>query len=281
MTRFEQTTGRYVYLEVDSVEYRVYFEECGSGIPLLLQHTAGSDGRQFRHLLSDSRITDHFRVVAPDLPYHGKSLPPTGIEWWKQGYELRRDWFIEFILAFSSALELVEPVFMGCSMGGQLAIDLAIQCPDEFRAIIGLESALESQGEELLALDHPRVNNASKAALMYGMMAPTSPEAFRRETTWCYSQGAPPVFKGDLAYYAQEYDVRGKARAIDPQRVPLYLFTGEYDWSVWPEKTEALVAEVPGARFQRMEGMGHFPMCENPEAFKQYLLPVLNEIASG
>ena len=156
MTRFEQTTGRYVYLEVDGVEYRVYFEECGSGIPLLLQHTAGSDGRQFRHLLSDSRITDHFRVVAPDLPYHGKSLPPTGIEWWKQGYELRRDWFIEFVLAFSSALELVEPVFMGCSMGGQLAIDLAIQCPDEFRAIIGLESALESQGEELLALDAGR-----------------------------------------------------------------------------------------------------------------------------
>ena len=41
MARFENITGRYVYLDVDGGEYRVYFEENGSGIPLLLQHTAG------------------------------------------------------------------------------------------------------------------------------------------------------------------------------------------------------------------------------------------------
>jgi pimeloyl-ACP methyl ester carboxylesterase len=280
MARFEAAVGRYVFVEVEGVEYRVYFEQAGRGIPLLLQHTAGSDGRQWRHLLECSAVTDHFCVIAPDLPYHGKSLPPPAVEWWKQKYQLHRDWFIDFLLTFSRALELEKPVFKGCSMGGQIAIDLALEHPDAFRAIIGLESALESQGAELPLLDHPRINNESKAALMYGLMAPTSPEAFRRETTWCYSQGAPPVFKGDLDYYALEYDLRGKARGIDPSRVPLYLFTGEYDWSVWPEKTEELVKEVPGARFQRMERMGHFPMSENPELFEQYLLPVLNEIAS-
>jgi pimeloyl-ACP methyl ester carboxylesterase len=281
MPRFDSTIGRYVYVEVDGVEYRVYFEEAGSGIPLLLQHTAGSDGRQWRHLLETKAVTDHFRVIAADLPYHGKSLPPVGVPWWRDKYTLRRDWFLAFLLQFSRALELDRPVFMGCSMGGQVAIDLALEHPDEFRAIIGLESALESQGGELTLLDHPRVNNESKAAMMFGLMAPTSPETNRRETAWCYSQGAPPVFKGDLDYYATEYDLRGKAAAIDPSRVPLYLFTGEYDWSVWPEKTEELVRDVPGARFQRMEQMGHFPMSENPELFLQYVLPVLNEIASA
>jgi hypothetical protein len=37
MARFDVATGRYVYLAIDGVEYRVYFEEAGAGIPLLLQ----------------------------------------------------------------------------------------------------------------------------------------------------------------------------------------------------------------------------------------------------
>lgn len=280
MARFDSVTGRYVYVEVEGVEYRVYFEESGAGIPLLLQHTAGSDGRQWRHLMETKAVTDHYRVIAADLPYHGKSLPPESVAWWQQKYTLRRDWFLAFLQELQRTLGLERPVFMGCSMGGQVAIDLALEHPDAYRAIIGLESALESRGDEMALLDHPRVNNESKAAMMYGLMSPTSPEANKRETTWCYSQGAPPVFKGDLDYYSLEYDLRGKAAAIDPSRVPLHLFTGEYDWSVWPEKTEELVGEVPGARFQRMENMGHFPMSENPTRFLEYVLPVLNEIAS-
>ena len=30
-----------------------------------------------------------------------------------------------------------------------------------------------------------------------------------------------------------------------------------------------------------MKGLGHFPMCENPEQFKEYLLPVLDEISNA
>ncbi|HIO22844.1 MAG TPA: alpha/beta hydrolase, partial [Nitrospinaceae bacterium] len=32
---------------------RIYVEEAGSGIPLVCLHTAGSDSRQFRHLMTD------------------------------------------------------------------------------------------------------------------------------------------------------------------------------------------------------------------------------------
>ncbi len=49
MATFDSATGRYVYVTVGGVEYRVYFESAGEGIPLLLQHTAGADGRQWRH----------------------------------------------------------------------------------------------------------------------------------------------------------------------------------------------------------------------------------------
>jgi hypothetical protein len=42
MAKFEAAIGRYVWLEIQGVEYRVYFEEAGQGIPLICQHTAGS-----------------------------------------------------------------------------------------------------------------------------------------------------------------------------------------------------------------------------------------------
>jgi hypothetical protein len=75
--RFDSPVGRYVHLELDGHDHRVYIEEAGQGIPLLLQHTAGASSIQWRHLFEQPAITDHFRLIAYDLPFHGKSLPPT------------------------------------------------------------------------------------------------------------------------------------------------------------------------------------------------------------
>ena len=50
----------------------------GSGRDLLCLHTAGADGRQFHRLMADPRITASHRMVAFDLPWHGKSPPPAG-----------------------------------------------------------------------------------------------------------------------------------------------------------------------------------------------------------
>src|SRR5437588_369651 len=74
---FDSPVGRYVHLELDGHDHRVYFEEVGTGIPLLLHHTAGASSVQWRHLFESPAITDHFRLIAYALPFHGKSLPPT------------------------------------------------------------------------------------------------------------------------------------------------------------------------------------------------------------
>ncbi|MGH7823297.1 MAG: alpha/beta fold hydrolase [Candidatus Binatia bacterium] len=283
MARFANVTGRYVYLPVDGVEYRVYFEESGAGIPMILQHTAGADGRQWRHLLEDEEIAANFRMIAHDLPYHGKSLPPAGVEWWKREYRLTQDFFMKFVVALSRELGLERPVYMGCSMGGHLAGDLALHHPGEFRAVIGIEGALASKGTDSILpwFHHPRLGNDSKPSLMYTLMAPQSPEAAKQETIWVYSQGAPAVFKGDLHYYSLEHDLTGKARSIDTRKVAVYLLGGEYDWSAAPSDVKALADEIEGSVFHEMKEVGHFPMSENPKAFKRYLMPVLERIRAA
>jgi pimeloyl-ACP methyl ester carboxylesterase len=283
MARFADITGRYLYNEIDGVEYRIYVEEAGHGIPLICQHTAGADGRQWRHLLEDPDVTSRFRVIVPDLPYHGKSIPPTSVEWWTNEYALTLSFFMQHILGVSQALELEDPIFMGCSMGGHLAPDLALHHPDAFRAVIGVEAAINSHGNNGLMqwYFHPHISNTFKAEHMVTVCAPHSPEPYRRETGFLYSQGAPQAFKGDLNYYLDEHDLTDTAKDIDTTRCPVHILNGEYDYSAAPEDGRALADAIDGATFVEMKEIGHFPMSENPERFKEYLMPVLDQIASA
>jgi len=277
--RFDHAVGRYVHLDLGGIEHRVYFEESGTGIPLLLQHTAGADGRQWRHVLEDEALRRTFRMIAYDLPFHGKSVPPTSQRWWAEPYRLTREFLTRVPTTLSRALGLERPVYMGSSIGGHLAIDLAIDYPGFFRAVVGLEASAQTPGGYLDEFFHPEISNDFKAHLMYGLMAPTSPDALRHETLWVYSQGAPAVFKGDLYYYSIDHDVRETAGRIDTRQTSVDILNGEYDWSGTPELGAALAKLIPGARYATMTGLGHFPMSENPELFLATIRPVLARIA--
>ena len=93
-------------------------------------------------------------------------------------------------------------------------------------------------------------------------------------------QSGPGVFKGDLYFYGIDGDVRADIHRIDTARCPLYLLTGEYDYSCTPEDTLAVARAVPGAQVTIMKQLGHFPMSENPALFLSYLEPVLADIAA-
>jgi pimeloyl-ACP methyl ester carboxylesterase len=218
-------------------------------------------------------------VIVPDLPYHGRSLPPESVEWWKEEYKLTKSFFVDFIVEFCHALGLERPVIMGGCMGGCLGLYLALEHPDEFRAVIGLEAVLCSEGSPLDFWDHPRVSNSFKAAATWSLMAPNSPEKYRRETVWKFSQSAPSVMTGDFHYYFKDHDLTGLAQQIDTSRIPVYLLTGEYDAVVSPEDTRRLAEQIKGARFIEMKALGHLSLCENPEALKRYSMPILKNIA--
>ena len=70
------------------------------------------------------------------------------------------------------------------------------------------------------------------------------------------------------------------AAQIDTSRCPVYLLTGEYDYSCRAENTRATAARIAGAKVTIMRELGHFPMSENPQQFRQYLLPVLEQISA-
>jgi pimeloyl-ACP methyl ester carboxylesterase len=281
MARIEPIVGRYVRVDFEGRTYRIYYEEAGQGIPLVCLHTAGTDGREWRYQLCDPEITRHSRVMAFDLPRHGKSIPPEG--WWKEGdeYKLTSEFYSGFVMAFCRELGLEKPVVMGSSMGGNVCLPLALKYSDELRALIAIEACDYSPGWWLSWLHHPHIHGGEVCATsIFGLMAPQSPEEYRWETWWYYAQGGPGIFKGDLYFYSVDHDFREKCREI-PGKVPVYFMTGEYDFACTPEMTRSTAAKVKNAEVIIMKDIGHFPMSENPEGFKKYLMPVLDKIREG
>ena len=275
---FEDIIGRYLNINVDNTNYRIYVEEAGQGIPLLCLHTAGSDGRQFRHILNDQKITKNFRVIAFDLPWHGKSNPPEDYE--LKDYKLTTSLYKKIIMSFCDNYKLNEPVIMGCSMGGRVVLHLALEQSNYFKAVIALEGSDKLEPYyDLDWLYRPDIHGGLiQSAFVSSQIAPQSPDKFRHETLWHYMQGGPGIFKGDLYFYWHDGDFDDRSGLIDTSKCPVYLLSGEYDCSCTPERTLATASRIKGAKATIIPGIGHFPMSENPELFKSYIYPILDEI---
>lgn len=217
-------------------------------------------------------------MIAYDLVHHGKSDPPKNREWWQEEYTLTADYYVAFINAFCEALELEDPIFMGSSFGGQVALQLAYRHPDRYRAVIPVEAADYSPGFYLDWWRHPHANAAQVCASgVWDLMAPQSPDHDRWATWFYYTQGSE-AFKGDLYFYSVDHDLRGKLQEIDGERCPVVILTGEYDYLTTPEDSQRTADQITGAEFIEMKGIGHFPMSENYPVFKEYLQQALGKI---
>ncbi|ANN77634.1 alpha/beta fold hydrolase [Bordetella flabilis] len=279
-TPIEPIVGRYARIDIQGKPCRVYFEEAGAGIPLVCLHTAGADGRQYRHMMCDDAITSRYRVLAFDMPWHGKSYPPDGA--YGEEYRLTTGLYVDTVMSFCAALNLDRPALIGCSIGGRIVLQLAHEHGARFRALIGVEAAdYQEPWYDTAWLHRGDVHGGEVcAALVSGLVAPQSPARYRDETLWQYMQSGPGVFRGDLYFYRQDSDLRGRLGGIDTAACPLYLLTGEYDFSCSPDDTLRTARAIPGAQATIMREVGHFPMSENPAQFRRYLLPVLDEIAA-
>jgi pimeloyl-ACP methyl ester carboxylesterase len=279
MPDFEPIAGRYISIDIAGERHRIFIEEAGKGIPLFCLHTAGNDSRQFRHMMNDKAITDRFRVVAFDMPFHGRSTPPNG--WWLKKFRLTTKSYLGIIRAVWKALDLDRPLVLGCSMGGAIVLKVAAEYQDDIRGIIGLESSAHAPGRYNEFLHHPAIHGGELcASYTYGLISPYSPEVNRRENWWYYSQSGPGVYQGDVHFYSNDWDAREDIKRIDTKRCKVALLTGEYDYSCTPAMTELVASAIPGARYRMMKGMGHFPMIENYPDFRPYLLEALDHVSA-
>ncbi|MDG2004036.1 MAG: alpha/beta hydrolase [Novosphingobium sp.] len=284
----DDAIGRYAYVSARGKEARIYYEVAGQGdVPLLLHATAGADSRQFRHMLSYPPLRARFRMIAYDLPGHGKSLPVLGEPWWEAQYRPGREELMDWAVGLVEALGLDQPVFLGCSVGGQLAIDLAAWRAEHFRAFVSL-NGWSSASPGMRAFDNapfrdPAIASDYFAGRVLATTSPLAPEARRHETAFVYRSNAPGIYAGDNDYFMNAHDLAEDGWRIDTSRTPLFALAGEYDRSSLSPKNgaPAIPRHVKGAVYRTLQGLGHFAPSDDPEAFCKAITPILDEVSAA
>ncbi|MER5392882.1 alpha/beta hydrolase [Saccharopolyspora sp. NPDC002686] len=267
----------YVRISVRGEPVEIFYEAAGAGQDVLLLHTAGADSRQYHDLMADTSLTSRCRLIAFDLPGHGRSDLLPGVP--PGGYSLTTDQYATTVLAVIDALGLTAPIVSGSSMGGEICLELAHRAPDVVGGVIACEASDRVPGRKVSWAKHPLVNESVFVPeWVYGLMAPQSPEHYRRKVWWGYSQGGFGTFAGDIDFYSGDWDGRDRVGEIDTARCPVVMMTGEYDYSCTPEMSEATARKISGAVFWTMPDLGHFPMAENPPLFADHFAKALDHL---
>lgn len=137
-------TGRYHAVWIGGRHHDVYAEWAGDGPTVVFLHTAGADSRQFHGQLSDLGMAAACRMVAFDLPFHGRSFPPR--EWDGGPHRLTTEVYRSWCAAFIEQVAGVPAVVVGGSMGAAMALVLAADRPDLVRGVVAVEPPFRSKG---------------------------------------------------------------------------------------------------------------------------------------
>ncbi len=274
-----QAVGRYTNVTVDGCRHKVFYFEAGEGIPVLCQHTAGNENREWRDLLEDRELTKRFRFIAYDLPSHGKSDPPYDKDFFAEDHLLTSDWLTQFVVNFSDALALDRPIFLGCSIGGVLALHLAERFPERFRGVVGLAGAVPTYGFFHDWWINPEVNVGMMEAGLVDAVIPPVMSRWDRQINRMMQSAHPRSMRNDLHFWGVDNTDDSRVGRIDASKVPIYMYSGEYDFTCPPAHVEASAKAIgEGVHYEMLEGFGHFPMSENYARFRPILVRTLNEI---
>src|SRR5947207_15861847 len=108
-----------------SIPLTLHYSEQGQGFPVVLLH-----GYPFSSAIWQTQqqgLSDHFRVITPDLRGHGQSPAPEGI------YEM--DQMAQDVLALLDSLNVQKAAIMGHSMGGYVTLAMWRLAPERFSAL--------------------------------------------------------------------------------------------------------------------------------------------------
>lgn len=118
---------------------QIYYERTGAGQPLLLIHGLGSSTRDWAFQVP--ALVSQYEVITADLRGHGRSAKPRG------GYSVTR--FASDMAALLRALDVGPTHVVGLSLGGMVALELALSCPDLVRSLVLINSGPEAPASSL------------------------------------------------------------------------------------------------------------------------------------
>ena len=263
--------------------HRIAYLDEGQGHPVILIHGYGGSMWQWEY--QQIPLAGQFRVITPDLIGSGLSDKPN--------LDYRPEELIESIRSLMDALGLPTATLIGNSMGGGVAIGMALTHPDRVSRLVLIDSLPDHVRERLASPLMQRALNTSVPAWLarFGALfvGSRTMEAVLKEIIYDHTLVTPTVLdrsnrnrqredmitplmslRDSLPLWEQQFAPRFK----DVHHSTLILW-GEQDRLFPPQVGRDLQATIPQARLIIIPDAGHIPQWEQPHVVNRHITEFL------
>lgn len=241
------------------------YEAAGDGPPLVILHGLFGSARNWRAIAKS--LAGRRRVFALDLRNHGDSP-------WAD--EMSYETMAEDVRAFLEAQDIVGAVVMGHSMGGKVAMALALACPDHVGALIAVDIAPVARPPSLRPYVHAMagidLSAFGRRAEVGELLAPAVPDrsvrAFLLQNL--VAEGSRLRWRLNLAAIDRQMEaIGGFPEALLERRYegPTHFIAGAQSDYIRPEHRELVLRLFPAATMSVIAGAGHWVHAERPDSF--------------
>jgi pimeloyl-ACP methyl ester carboxylesterase len=254
-------------VKVDNAE--LYAETYGKGAPFVMIHAGVADSRMWANEFE--YFADSHRVVRYDLRGYGRSEPVDG------DYSHLRD-----LVAVMAALNVDEPaVLMGCSIGAQLAMDMALEHSNRVRALIlvgGGVSGLESDGPESPVFAEAeqawKDGDIERTAELETQIWFDGNGRAAQQVDQSMRRLALEMNRLALSYEARKLGTRlpnlttPSVHRLSEIKIPVLVIVGAQDQPDIHAAADYMLKYIPGARRAVMQDAAHLPNMDHPTVFR-------------
>jgi pimeloyl-ACP methyl ester carboxylesterase len=278
----EELEVRYLMLHGHRVAYR----QAGSGPVIVLVHGITSNSETWLRVMP--YLARRFTVIAPDLLGHGQSAKPKG------DYSLGA--YASGLRDLLVALGHDRATFVGHSLGGGIAMQLAYQFPERCQRLVLVDSGglgrdvsvvlrlATLPGSELVLplLVTTRLLDVGRAAggLLgrLGLRAGTDIEEIARGHATLADRESRSAFINTLRGIVEPGGQRVDAsdRLYLAGHIPFLLIWGEHDSIIPVAHGHRAHKQVAGSRLEVFAHSGHFPQLDEPERFLDVLIDFID-----
>ena len=263
--------------------HRIAYLDEGQGPPLILLHGYGGSMWQWEY--QQLPLSRQFRVITPDLIGSGLSDKPP--------LDYRPEELIESIRGLMDALGLPTATLIGNSMGGGVAIGMALTHPDRVSRLVLIDSLPDHVRERLVSPLMQRALNTSVPAWLarFGALfvGNRTMEAVLKEIIFDHTLVTPAVLDRSnrnrqredmitplmsLRHSLPLWERHFAPRLKDIRHSTLILW-GEQDRLFPPQVGRDLQAVIPQARLILIPDAGHIPQWERPQVVNRHITEFL------
>ena len=261
--------------------HRVCFRQAGSGPVIVLVHGITSTSATWDRVMP--YLAERYTVIAPDLMGHGESAKPRG------DYSLGA--YASGVRDILVALGHDRATFVGHSLGGGIAMQLAYQFPERCERLVLVDSgglgrelsfllrAAALPGSEIVLplLASPPIMGIGRAIGQgldrLGLKAGTEIMEMARGHASLADRAARGAFVQTLRTIVDPGGQRVNAsdRLYLAENVPFLLIWGERDTVIPVSHAHAAHELVPSSRLEIFPEAGHFPQIDEPQRFLDVL----------